>query len=113
MYYTLLTSFIYSASFQFQISDLLLKMPTINNNGECSSLTWLTFMNSSCLSEDKIRQEFNEFGDVAECDGAIGGPEDGWVLVAMMKQNAEIALVTLKQRKDSKVGSTLQIINSE
>jgi len=76
------------------------------------SLTWLTFLNSSCLSEDSIKKEFGEFGEVSECDGAIGGPEDGWVMVAMaIKSEAEKALVTLQGRKESKVGGTLQIIN--
>ena len=91
-------------------------MPPKRNAGvtdtETQSLTWLTFLNSSCLSEEDIKEEFVEFGEVAECDGAIGGPEDGWVMVAMMKKaEAETAMAALKGRQESKVGGTLQMIN--
>jgi len=76
------------------------------------SSTWLTFLNSSCLSEESIKKEFVEFGEVAECDGAIDGPEDGWVMVAMVNRvEAEMAMKTLQGRKESKVGGTLQMIN--
>jgi len=84
----------------------------VSDPEESKVLTWLTFLNSSCLSEENIKNEFTEFGEVAECDGAIGGPEDGWVMVAMTsKKEAESALNALKDNKGSKVGSTLQIIN--
>jgi len=83
-----------------------------SSENPAQSLTWLTFLNSNCLSEDRIRDEFVEFGEVAECDGAIDGPEDGWVMVAMQnKKEAETAMTALQNRKDSKVGGTLQIIN--
>ena len=41
-----------------------------------SDKTWLTFMNSSCMTEAEIKSEFSEFGEVLECDGAIGGTHE-------------------------------------
>lgn len=84
----------------------------VTSSTDPQSLTWLTFLNSSCLDEQTIRAEFVQFGEVAECDGAIGGPEDGWVMVAMVtRQEAETAMETLKGNNESKVGATLQMIN--
>merc|ERR1719154_296219 len=84
----------------------------VTSSTDPQSLTWLTFLNSSCLDEETIRAEFVPFGEVAECDGAIGGPEDGWVMVAMvLRKEAETAMETLKGKKESKVGTTLQMIN--
>jgi len=74
---------------------------------------WLTFMNKSCLGEDKIRAEFTEFGPVVECDGAIDGPSDGWVMVGLgSASSAQTAMTTLQSRDGSEVGSTLQMINT-
>ena len=62
-----------------------------------SGKTWLTFLNSSSLSEKAIRGEFAEFGHVTECDGAVGS--DGWVMVAVKtRAQAQAALDSLKTR---------------
>jgi len=75
-----------------------------------SDKTWLTFMNSSCMTEAEIKSEFSEFGEVLECDGAIGG--DGWVMVALGSQEkAKLAVSTLKERKSSKVGSSITLMD--
>ena len=47
-----------------------------NSGIKMSDKTWLTFMNSSCMTEAEIKSEFCEFGDVMECDGAIGGTHE-------------------------------------
>ena len=62
-----------------------------------SGKTWLTFLNSSSLTEKAIKGEFSEFGQVTECDGAVGS--NGWVMVAFNSRTmAKAALDTLRTR---------------
>ena len=48
---------------------------------------------------------------MTECDGAVGGPADGWVIVAMPDPAAAAtALSKLKSKRSCKFGATLQLI---
>ena len=48
---------------------------------------------------------------MTECDGAVGGPADGWVIVAMPDPAAAAtALAKLKSKRSCKFGATLQLI---
>ncbi len=46
----------------------------------------------SCLSERyteaEVRALFEKYGGLIDCDGALGGPEDGWVMVGMASEEA-------------------------
>ena len=66
------------------------------------SLEDLTVNNfvSTCLSEAQIRKAFEPFGELLECDGAVGGPADGWVMVSVHDQNVATTLIQgLKKEK--------------
>jgi len=50
----------------------------------------LTFQNSKCLTDAEIRSVFEPAGGVLECDGAVSGPSEGWVMVSMKSQEMPI-----------------------
>jgi len=67
-----------------------------------NSLEDLTITNfvSTCLSEAQIRKAFEPYGELLECDGAVGGPADGWVMVSVHDQNVATTLIQgLKKEK--------------
>ena len=35
-----------------------------------------------------MRALFEKYGGLTDCDGALGGPEDGWVMVGMASEAA-------------------------
>ena len=35
-----------------------------------------------------MRALFEKYGGLTDCDGALGGPEDGWVRVGMSSEEA-------------------------
>ena len=66
------------------------------------SLEDLTVNNfvSTCLSEAQIRKAFEPFGELLECDGAVGGPADGWVMVSVPNHDVATTLIQgLKKEK--------------
>ena len=57
----------------------------------------MCFRNS--LSEEKIRSVFDKYGGIKECDGAVNGPSDGWVMISM--ENIEKANTAMHALRDS------------
>ena len=55
---------------------------------------------STCLTEALIRKTFDQYGGLIECDGAVGGPSDGWVMVSVLNQ--EVANKLIKGLKEEK-----------
>jgi hypothetical protein len=43
---------------------------------------------SERYSEPEVRVLFEKYGGLTDCDGALGGPEDGWVMVGMASEEA-------------------------
>ena len=76
-----------------------------------SGKAWLTFLNSTSLTEKAIREEFSEFGQVTECDGAVGS--NGWVMVAFKtRAMAKEALDILRARDSGGgLGDTLRFLD--
>jgi hypothetical protein len=35
-----------------------------------------------------VRALFEKYGGLIDCDGALGGPEDGWVMVGLASEEA-------------------------
>ena len=76
-----------------------------------SGKAWLTFLNSSSLTEKAIREEFSEFGQVTECDGAVGS--NGWVMVAFKTRAVAKAALDRLRTRDSGggLGDTLRFLD--
>ena len=73
-----------------------LQTPSVNSSED---LTVTNFV-STCLSEAQIRKAFEPYGELLECDGAVGGPADGWVMVSVHDQNVATTLIQgLKKEK--------------
>ena len=66
---------------------------------EEGDLHWLTFQNGDCLNESQIREEFGDQWKVAEVDGALGGPSDGWVMVGLSSQATLASALTALRSK--------------
>ena len=52
------------------------------------------------LSEDRIRDAFKSYGGIRECDGAVGGKIEGWVMVSM--DNMDKANSAIKGLRDAR-----------
>jgi hypothetical protein len=83
-----------------------LRRGSMNDSG-----IWLQFTNRNSLSEEKIRSLFGKYGGVKECDGAVSGPSDGWVMISM--DSIEKAHTAMKGLKDSgnSIGDTISLMN--
>ena len=50
------------------------------------------------MSEQQIRTAFQPFGKLCECDGAVDGPRDGWVMISVdSKEVADRMVEGMKQ----------------
>jgi len=88
-----------------------LKMPQRRGSGGNDSGVWLTFLNRKLLSEDRIREVFRSYGGIRECDGAVGGKAEGWVMVSM--ENMDKANSAIKGLRDCRnpIGETIKHMN--
>jgi hypothetical protein len=65
---------------------------------------WLT-IRSECFSEQDVRSIFEKYGGLTDCDGALGGPEDGWVMVGMASEDAARSAVQALKASAHVVGT--------
>ena len=59
---------------------------------------------SDCLSESEVREKFASFGGVIECDGAVDGPSDGFIMVSVANQDVANAAISGMKKAGSVIG---------
>jgi len=73
----------------------------------------LTFQNSKCLTDAEIRSVFEPAGGVLECDGAVSGPSEGWVMVSMRSQEIANSAVRMFKELNNSIGESLRPLDSK
>ena len=57
-----------------------------------------------------MRALFEKYGGLTDCDGALGGPEDGWVMVGMSSEEAARRAEQSLKASSHAVGRRFRII---
>jgi len=83
----------------------------LNRGAKNDSGIWLQFTNRNSLSEERIRSLFEKYGGIKECDGAVNGPSDGWVMISMDTMDKASSAIKGMRESGNPIGETLSLIN--
>ena len=72
----------------------------------CKYFKWF-YRNS--LSEERIRSLFEKYGGIKECDGAVNGPSDGWVMISMDTMDKATSAIKGMKESGNPIGKVKKI----